>query len=182
MKYAWASLSGFVSASINDDAVLLSVSSNRESLGGESGMSALVDFAREGSPRKAQELLQQFAKNTLSRSEEVDDVTKQKLKEIGAQLTNNTWMALEQSHRRDQDLINKHWRAIKECGDKHIAHLQQDVDGFEVQQVRTHESDMIMCRGLPNHTNPFHSGLLQQPAHANGHVNTDQEGINYEAP
>merc|ERR1719238_2203154 len=162
MKFAWASLGGFASA-VSDDAVLLSVSTVRESLsfGAESGLSSLVDFARENSPRKASQLLQQFAKNTLSRSEEVDDVTKQKLKEIGAQLTNNTWMALEQSHRRDQDLINKHWRAIKECGDKHIAHLQQDVDGFEVQQVRTHEADMIMCRGLPNHTNPFHTGLLQ---------------------
>merc|ERR1740138_1154741 len=101
--------------------------------------------------------------NTLSRGEEVDDVTKQKLKEIGAQLTNNTWMALEQSHRRDQDLINKHWRAIQECGDKHIAHLQQDVDGFEVQQVRTHASDMIKCRGLPEHIQQEHhrQALLQ---------------------
>jgi hypothetical protein len=158
MKFAWASL-GLVSATIDDDAVLLSVSS-RESLGGESGLSSLIEFAREDSPRKAQQLLQQFAKNTLVRAEAVDDVTKQKLKEIGAQLTNNTWMALEQAHRRDQDLLNKHWRAIRECGDKHIAHLQQDVDGFEVQQVRTHEADMIKCRGLAEHTNPLATGLL----------------------
>jgi len=197
MKYAWASLSGLVSASINDDAVLLSVSSNRESLVGESGLSSLIDFAREGSPRKAQQLLQQFASNTLLRGEAVDDVTKQKLKEIGAQLTNNTWMALEQAHRRDQDLIDKHWRAIKECGDKHIAHLQQDVDGFEVQQVRTHEADMIKCRGLPDHGNPMMSsvGLLQTtetetyPGERkdNGHIGVHQtlasgRSINYEAP
>ena len=181
MKWTAASLATLASSRL----------ATKESFGAESGLASLVDFAREGSPRKAQQLLQQFAKNTLSKSEEVDDVTKQKLKEIGAQLTNNTWMALEQSHRRDQDLINKHWRAIQECGDKHIAHLQQDVDGFEVQQVRTHEADMIMCRGLPNHTNPHHTGLLQQPAHANnganGHVGTDQTlasgaTIDYEAP
>ena len=88
-------------------------------------------------PCNTQQLLQQFAKNTLVRGEAFDDVTKDKLAEIAAQLTNDTWMALEQSHRRDQDLINKHWRAIKECGNKHLAHLQQDIDGFEVQQVRT---------------------------------------------
>jgi hypothetical protein len=160
MKFAWASLTG-LAAAIDDDAVLLSVASVRESLGGETGLASLVDFAKEGTPRKAQQLLQQFAKNTLVRGEAVDDITKKKLAEIGAQLTNNTWMALEQSHRRDQDLINKHWRAIKECGDKHLAHLQQDVDGLEVQQVRVHETDMITCRGLPNHTNPFATNLLQ---------------------
>jgi hypothetical protein len=187
MKFAWASLGGLVSAAIDDDAVLLSVNSVRESLGGESGLSAMIDFARESNPRKAKSLLQQFAKNTLVRGEEVDDVTKQKLKEIGAQLTNNTWMALEQSHRRDQDLLDKHWRAIQECGDKHIAHMAQDIDGFEVQQVRTHELDMVMCRGLPNHTNPD-AVLLQTTAtntypgerKNNGHKNTDQKGINYQ--
>jgi len=197
MKFAWASLGGLASAAVNDDAVLLSVSTVRESLslGGESGLSSLVDFAREDSPRKAQQLLQQFAKNTLVRGEAVDDVTKQKLKEIGAQLTNNTWMALEQSHRRDQDLLNKHWRAIRECGDKHIAHLQQDVDGFEVQQVRTHEADMVKCRGLPDHANPA-TGLLQKTTSTetyagqrkhNGHIGTQQttangNSIDYEAP
>merc|ERR1719375_1802709 len=126
-------------------------------------MTSLLDFAQEGSPRKAEQLLQTFARNTLSRGEAVDDITKDKLKEIAAQLTNNTWMALEQSHRRDQDSINRHWRAIQECGDKHIAHLQQDVDSFEVQQVRTHESDMIMCRGLPDHTNPLHKEVSDEP-------------------
>jgi hypothetical protein len=188
MKFAWASLGGLVAAAVDDDAVLLSVSSARESLGGEAGLSSLIEFAREGSPRKAQQLLQQFAKNTLVRGEAVDETTKQKLKEIGAQLTNNTWMALEQAHRRDQDLLDKHWRAIRECGDKHIAHLQQDVDGFEVQQVRTHEADMIKCRGLPEHENQM--GLLQttqtetypgERKH-NGHIGSQQKGINYEAP
>merc|ERR1719198_859825 len=179
MKWTAASLATLASSRL----------ATKESFGAESGLASLVDFAREGSPRKAQQLLQQFAKNTLSKSEEVDDVTKQKLKEIGAQLTNNTWMALEQAHRRDQDLINKHWRAIQICGDKHIAHLQQDVDGLEVQQVRHHELDMIMCRGLPNHTNPFADpntpslkSLLQTPDIVNGHHNTQQDGIDYVAP
>merc|ERR1719201_191201 len=160
MKLAFSTLSGLAaSAVIEDDAVLLSTGSVRSALGAES-MSSLVDFAQEGSPRKAQKLLQTFAKSTTSRGEAVDDTTKEKLKEIAATLTNNTWMALEQSHRRDQDLLNKHWRAIQECGDKHIAHLQQDVDSLEVSLVRTHESDMMKCRGLPNHTNP---NLLQVP-------------------
>jgi hypothetical protein len=140
-----------------------------------------VDFAQEGSPRKAQQLLQQFAKNTLVRGEAVDETTKTKLKEIGAQLTNNTWMAREQSHRRDQDLLNKHWRAIQECGDKHRAHLQQDIDGFEVQQVRTHELDMVRCRGLPDHKNP-HASLLQTPetAHKISRDSIDKAGIKHD--
>jgi len=154
MKLGYATLSGLAAAVVEDDAVLLSTASVRSAFGAEASASSLIDFAQEGRPRKAQQLLQQFAKNTLATGE-VDPVTKQKLAEIGAQLTNNTWMALEQSHRRDQDLIDKHWRAIKECGDKHLAHLQQDIDGYEVQQVRTHETDMLKCRGLPNHTNPF---------------------------
>jgi hypothetical protein len=129
MKLGYATLSGLAAAVVEDDAVLLSTGV-RSSLGAES-MSSLVDFGAESSPRKAQKLLQTFAKNTLSRNEAVDDVTKEKLKDIAAQLTNNTWMALEQAHRRDQDLLNKHWRAIQECGDKHIAHLQQDVDSLK---------------------------------------------------
>jgi hypothetical protein len=177
MKFAWASLTG-LAAAIDDDAVLLSVGSVRESLGGETGLSSLVDFAQEGTPRKAQQLLQQFAKNTLVRGEAVDDVTKQKLADIGAQLTNNTWMALEQSHRRDQDLINKHWRAIRECGEKHLAHLQQDIDGFEVQQVRTHETDMLKCRGMPNHTNP-HASLLQSDPFADTGFAVSADGHRY---
>jgi len=185
MKFVHATISGLAAAAlVEDDAVLLSTGSVRSSVNAESSLTGLIAFAQEDRPRKASQLLQQFARNSLNRGEEVDDVTKQKLKEIGAQLTNNTWMALEQSHRRDQDLINKHWRAIQICGDKHIAHLQQDVDGLEVQQVRTHEMDMIMCRGLPNHTNPFAS-LLQHkdPADVvNGHVNTQQDGINYVPP
>jgi hypothetical protein len=162
MKLGYATLGGLAAAAIEDDAVLLSTGSVRSALGAES-MSSLVDFGAESSPRKAQKLLQTFAKSTLSKSEAVDEVTKEKLRDIAAQLTNNTWMALEQSHRRDQDLINKHWRAIQECGDKHIAHLQQDVDSLEVALVRTHESDMMKCRGLPDHTNPHFSGLLQVP-------------------
>merc|ERR1719345_732934 len=161
MKLVYSTLGGLAaSAKIEDDAMLLSTSL-RQGLGDES-MSSLVDFASEDSPHKAHKLLQTFAKDTLSRSEALDDVTKEKLKEIAAQLTNNTWMALEQSHRRDQDLLNKHWRAIQECGDRHLAHLQQDIDGYEVQQVRTHESDMFKCRGLPDHTNP-HASLLEVP-------------------
>jgi len=140
-------------AANTDDATLLSISTMHQA-------SALVDFATESAPRKASVLMQQFARDALE-SGNVDDVTKQKLKEIAAQLTNNTWMSLEQSHRRDQDLINKHWRAIVECGDKHIAHLKQDIDGFEVTQVRTHESDMMKCRGLSGHANPFHTQLVQ---------------------
>jgi hypothetical protein len=156
LGFATLSLTGSSAAILEDDAVLLSVASVRSDFSAAARMSSLVDLAQEGSPRKAQQLLQQFAKNTLASGEgEVDPITKQKLAEIGAQLTNNTWMALEQSHRRDQDLIDKHWRAIRECGEKHLAHLQQDIDGLEVQQVRSHEADMIMCRGLPNHTNPF---------------------------
>jgi polyhydroxyalkanoate synthesis regulator phasin len=163
MKFVYSTLSGLAaSAAIEDDAVLLSTGSLRSALGAAS-MSSLVDFASEDSPRKAQKLLQTFAKNTLERNEAVDDVTKEKLRDIAAQLTNNTWMSLEQAHRRDQDLLNKHWRAIKECGDKHIAHLQQDVDSLEVALVRTHEADMLKCRGLPDHTNPFHQSLMQVP-------------------
>jgi hypothetical protein len=162
MKLVYSTLSGLaVSATIDDDAVLLSTGAMRSSLGADS-MSTLVDFAQEGSPRKAQKLLQTFAKNTLGRSEEVDDVTKEKLKEIAAQLTNNTWMALEQAHRRDQDLLNKHWNAIQMCGDKHLQHLKQDVDSLEVALVRTHESDMMQCRGLPDHADTHQTALLQK--------------------
>jgi hypothetical protein len=54
--------------------------------------------------------------------------------------------------------------------------------------VRTHESDMLKCRGLPEHENQM--GLLQTTATQtypgerknNGHKNTDQKGINYKAP
>jgi len=177
MKWSHATLATLASSRMDDDAVMLSVSS-RESFGSTSGLSSLVDFAKEGAPRKAQQLLQQFAKNTLVRGEAVDDVTKDKLAEIAAQLTNNTWMALEQSHRRDQDLINKHWRAIKECGNKHLAHLQQDIDGFEVQQVRTHETDMLKCRGLPNHTDP-HASLLQADPFADTGFAVSEDGHRY---
>jgi len=178
MKLVYSTLGGLAaSAQIEDDAMLLSTSLG-QGLDAEASSSALVDFALEGSPRKAQALLQQFAKNTLATGE-VDEVTKQKLAEIGAQLTNNTWMALEQSHRRDQDLLNKHWRAIQECGDRHIAHLQQDVDSLEVALVRTHESDMFKCRGLPNHTNP-HASLLEVPHkyHKEGGL---LDGVDYKA-
>jgi hypothetical protein len=173
MKLAFTTLAVASSSPLlEDDAVMLSVASVRESMTSEAGLSTLIDFARADSPTKASALLQEFAASTIARGEAVDDVTKEKLKEIGAQLTNNTWMALEQSHRRDQDLLDKHWRAIKECGDKHIAHLQQDVDGLEVVQVRTHETDMVKCRGLPNHTNPG-SSLLQESPLFNGYVGED---------
>jgi hypothetical protein len=181
MKLVYSTLGGLAaSAAIDDDAVLLSTSSVRSALGSES-MSSLVDFAQEGSPRKAQKLLQTFAKNTLSRGEAVDDVTKEKLKDIAAQLTNNTWMALEQSHRRDQDLLNKHWRAIRECGDKHIAHLQQDVDSLEVALVRTHESDMMKCRGLANHTNYAHMQNLMQVPEEYWKEGGLKDGVEYKA-
>jgi len=162
---------------MDDDSVMLSVAAVRKAIAANQAqsMSALVDFATADSPRKASSLLQDFARSTVDRNEQVDDVTKERLKEIAAQLTNNTWMSLEQAHRRDQDRINMHWRAIKECGDAHIRHMQQDVDSLEVQQVRTHESDMIRCRGLPNHTNPFaisNANLLQKSAKQHGDVET----------
>jgi len=66
--------------------------------------------------------------------------------EIAAQLTNNTWMALEQSHRREQDLRDKHWRAIKECGNKH------DVGEWVPEECpvscdNSHDSAMPCIRG-----------------------------------
>jgi len=173
MKLAFATLANLALSRMDDDAILLSLNQR------QSAESQLVDFASEGSPRKAQALLQNFAKNTLFKSEAIDDTTKAKLAEIGAQLTNNTWMALEQSHRRDQDLINKHWRAIKECGNKHLAHLQQDIDGYEVLQVRTHETDMLKCRGFENHTNPFDTSLLQSDPFADTAFAISADGHRY---
>merc|ERR1719482_568697 len=103
-------------------------------------------------PRKASELLQEFALNVAESGQGLDADTREKLIAIRDILTNETYTSLEQAHRHDQDLLAKHARAINECGRKHIRHLQQDVEGLEVQLVRDTESAMYKCRGLPHHS------------------------------
>lgn len=169
MKFALTTLTLASSSLVEDDVVMLSVASARQSAG---ATMSLLDFARAESPTKAAGLLQAFAASTVARGEAVDDSTKTKLKEIGAELTNRTWVSLEQDHRRDQDLLNTQWDLILACGDTREAHLRQDIDSLEVQQVRVHESDMLRCRGLPDHKKPtvFSTGLLQG-------VGDDQQNI-----
>ena len=54
-----------------------------------------------------------------------------------------------QAHRHDQDLLDKHARAINEW--KHTHDLQQDIEGQGVQLVRDTEDAMYKCRGMPTH-------------------------------
>merc|ERR1719224_374129 len=116
-------------------------------------------MTRQQDPRRASELLQEFALNTVEAGQGIDEDTRQKLIAIRDILTNETYISLEQAHRHDQDLLDKHARAINECGQKHIRHLQQDIEGQEVQLVRDTEDAMYKCRGLPHHS----LGELQVP-------------------
>jgi hypothetical protein len=146
-----------------DDAVMLSVNAIRDSihLAAEdsvaAGAHALGEVSRAQDPRKASELLQQYALSTLEAGQGVDDDTRAKLIAIRDILTNETYISLEQAHRHDQDLLDKHARAINDCGAKHLRHLQLDVEGQEVQFVRDAESTMYECYGLGEH-----AGLLQE--------------------
>jgi polyhydroxyalkanoate synthesis regulator phasin len=148
-----------------DDAVMLSVAAIRDSIqlqaeeNQASTNNALSEMARSQDPRKASDLLQEFALNTVEAGEGIDADTRQKLIAIRDILTNETYISLEQAHRHDQDLLNKHARAINECGQKHIRHLQQDIEGQEVQLVRDTEDAMYKCRGLPEHA----IAVLQKP-------------------
>jgi len=137
---------------IEDDSIMLSVRGAAMQLAADNTKAALSDVARAQDPRRASELLQEFALNTAESGTGLDGDTREKLIAIRDILTNETYIALEQSHRHDQDLLNKHARAINECGLKHIRHLQQDVEGQEVQLVRDTEDAMYKCRGLPEHT------------------------------
>jgi len=178
MKLAFAISSALASADVledvttllstsatEDDAVMLSVAAIRDSIqlqaeeNRASANSALTEMARSQDPRKASQLLQEFALNTVESGEGVDEDTRQKLIAIRDILTNETYISLEQAHRHDQDLLNKHARAINECGQKHIRHLQQDIEGQEVQLVRDTEDAMYKCRGLPEHA----IAVLQKP-------------------
>jgi hypothetical protein len=152
-------------STINDDAVMLSVAAIRDSIhlaaqeNSASSDHALNEMTRAQDPRRASELLQEFALNTAESGQGLDEDTRQKLIAIRDILTNETYIALEQAHRHDQDLLSKHARAINECGQKHIRHLQQDIEGQEVQLVRDTEDAMYKCRGLPTHA----IAALQKP-------------------
>lgn len=165
-----------------DDAVMLSVAAIRDSLrvsADDAERHALGEVSRAQDPRKASELLQQFAISTLESGSGVDEDTREKLIAIRDILTTETYISLEQAHRHDQDLLDKHARAINDCGAKHLRHLQLDVDGQEVQFVRDAETTMYSCYGLGEHT-----GLLEKPEryYANwtgmfleeGHVSCDE--------
>merc|ERR1719310_1744576 len=129
------------------DSIQLAAEENRAS-----SDQALNEMTRAQDPRKASELLQQFALNTVEAGQGIDADTREKLIAIRDILTNETYLSLEQAHRHDQDLLNKHARAINECGQIHIRHLQQDIEGLEVQLVRDTERAMYKCRGLPHHS------------------------------
>jgi len=137
---------------IEDDSIMLSVRGAAMQLAADNTKAALSDVARAQDPRRASELLQEFALNTAESGTGLDGDTREKLIAIRDILTNETYISLEQSHRHDQDLLDKHARAINECGLKHIRHLQQDIEGQEVQLVRDTEDAMYKCRGLPEHT------------------------------
>jgi len=138
-----------------DDAVMLSVAAISNSLrlaaqeNSDSSANALNEVSRAQDPRKASELLQEFAINAAESGQGIDADTRAKLISIRDILTNETYIALEQAHRHDQDLLDKHARAINECGYKHIMHLQQDIEGQEVQLVRDTEASMYKCQGIP---------------------------------
>jgi polyhydroxyalkanoate synthesis regulator phasin len=136
---------------VDDNAVMLSVTAIRDSIQSAAQDNALNEVSRAQDPRRAAELLQEFAVNTAELGQGLDADTRQKLIAIRDILTNETYIALEQAHRHDQDLLNKHARAINECGQKHIRHLQQDIEGQEVQLVRDTEDAMYKCRGMPSH-------------------------------
>jgi hypothetical protein len=142
-------------SAVEDDAVMLSVAAISNSLklaaqeNSDSSANALNEVSRAQDPRRASELLQEFAMNAAESGQGIDGDTREKLIAIRDILTNETYIALEQAHRHDQDLLNKHARAINECGYKHIMHLQQDIEGQEVQLVRDTEASMYKCQGLP---------------------------------
>jgi len=105
----------------------------------------LTEVAKAQDPRKAAELVQEFALSKADMGASVDDSTRQQLIAIRDMLTNETYIALEQAHRRDQDLLNKHARAINECGVAHVKHLQQDVEGLEVNLVLTSKTPCMLA-------------------------------------
>jgi len=158
MKFALVVTGALASKQVakEDDVVMLSLAAMRESLNVED---SLTEVSRAKNPREASELLQQYAFSALDSGSGVDDDTKQKLIAIRDLLTNETYLALEQAHRHDQDLLDKHARAINDCGEKHVRHLQLDVDGQEVKLVRDTENVMYECYGFDDHS----SGLLQKP-------------------
>merc|ERR1719171_85974 len=144
------------------DSIQLAAQENKAS-----SNAALNEMTRAQDPRKASELLQQFALNTVEAGQGIDADTREKLIAIRDILTNETYLSLEQAHRHDQDLLTKHARAINECGQIHIRHLQQDIEGLEVQLVRDTERAMYKCRGLPHHS----IAELQVPADVQELVN-----------
>jgi parvulin-like peptidyl-prolyl isomerase len=129
MKFALAVTGALAAAAVSpheDDAVMLSVSAISNSLklaAQESSDSALSAASKSKDPRRAAELIQEYAVNTLASGQGIDADTREKLIAIRDILTNETYIALEQAHRHDQDLLNKHAQAINECGYKHILHL-----------------------------------------------------------
>jgi hypothetical protein len=166
MKFAFA-ISGALAASpdiledvttllsstvTEDDAAMLSVSAVRNSIRMQAKQNSLNELSQAQDPRRASELLQEFALNTAESGQGIDADTREKLIAIRDILTNETYISLEQAHRHDQDLLNKHAQAINECGQKHIQHLQHGVEGLEVQLVRDTEDAMYKCRGLPHHS------------------------------
>jgi hypothetical protein len=168
MKFAFAITGALASTDILEDtATLLSVAAIRDSIqlaAEENRVTSnkqLNEMTRAQDPRKAAELLQEFALNTVEAGQGLDEDTRKKLIAIRDILTNETYISLEQAHRHDQDLLDKHARAINECGQIHIRHLQQDVEGLEVQLVRDTEDAMYKCRGLPHHSYVL-PGLLQE--------------------
>merc|ERR1719171_3267952 len=144
------------------DSIQLAAEENRASTN-----AALNEMRMAGDPRKASELVQEFALNTVEAGQGIDADTREKLIAIRDILTNETYLSLEQAHRHDQDLLTKHARAINECGQIHIRHLQQDIEGLEVQLVRDTEMAMYKCRGLPHHS----IAELQVPADVQELVN-----------
>jgi hypothetical protein len=177
MKFAFAITGALASTDILEDtATLLSVAAIRDSIqlaAEENRVTSnkqLNEMTRAQDPRKAAELLQEFALNTVEAGQGLDEDTRKKLIAIRDILTNETYISLEQAHRHDQDLLDKHARAINECGQIHIRHLQQDVEGLEVQLVRDTEDAMYKCRGLPHHSYVL-PGLLQESWDAGDEIN-----------
>merc|ERR1719443_2803599 len=153
MKFAFA-IAGTLASSekiLEDVTTLLSVAAIRDSIKLAAQANSLNEVTRAQDPRRASELLQEFALNTVESGSGVDADTKKKLITIRDILTNETYISLEQAHRHDQDLLTKHADAINLCGQKHLRHLQQDIEGQEVQLVRDTEEAMYMCRGMPEH-------------------------------
>jgi hypothetical protein len=165
MKLQLTIASVAVAKRVEDDAAMLSVAAIHDSLKPvsaehrDASFQALIDATKTQEPRRAAELIQEFALNKADSAVSLDASTRERLIAIRDMLTNETYTALEQAHRRDQDLLDKHARAINECGLAHSKHLQMDVEGQEVNLVRDTENTMYACRGFPEHS----ESLMQRP-------------------